>query len=115
MIILSWDIGIKYLAYCMFKYNNESFNIIYWDSINLSKNFIEKKKYYCNYKDKKKCCKLANIKLTYDENIYFFVMTTLINLLFVIIVIFVLNVIINHMFFLLILMYIFATNIQKCI
>jgi len=35
MIILSWDVGIKNLAYCKISYENDKINIIDWDIINL--------------------------------------------------------------------------------
>ena len=38
MLILSWDVGIKNLAYCMINYRNDNNNIeiIEWDIINLN-------------------------------------------------------------------------------
>ena len=41
MIIISWDVGIIHLAYCVLEYlvddskNNSSVNILDWDEINL--------------------------------------------------------------------------------
>jgi hypothetical protein len=35
-IVVSWDIGIKNLAYCIVKFTGDDFKIIRWDIINLT-------------------------------------------------------------------------------
>ena len=57
MIILSIDVGIKNLAYCLLE-KNKKINILDWNIINLSND----KKFKCNY-----CDKNANYK---NKNIY---------------------------------------------
>ena len=60
MKVLSIDVGIKNLALCVMEANENNYDILYWDIINL----CEDKLYYCNCKNntKKKeifCTKLA--------------------------------------------------------
>jgi len=38
--ILSWDVGIKNLAYCHLQYSNDDYKIIKWDTINLREDEI---------------------------------------------------------------------------
>ena len=45
MKLLSFDVGIKNLAYCLIEYKNNTVNIIDWNIINLCKNNENK----CNY------------------------------------------------------------------
>ena len=42
MLYLSWDIGIKNLAYCLVRYENNKIEIVDWEVINL---FSENQKY----------------------------------------------------------------------
>ena len=46
MNIASIDVGMKYLGFCLFRVENDSFKIVKWDTINL-----------CNEKIYKCCCK----------------------------------------------------------
>ena len=52
MKILSIDVGIKNLAYCLFDYTNKSYSIVAWDVINLCGKPI-----VCNQKLKNGLCK----------------------------------------------------------
>lgn len=71
MKILSIDVGIKNLAYCLFDINSETeiqYNILQWDIVNLS----EETTYLCNSfdaKTKKNCNKPAKF-MKDDKNIY---------------------------------------------
>ena len=61
MKILSIDVGIKNLAFCLFEKlsNQEYFNITKWDTINIS----EKENLKCHFIDKSEvCCKPAKFK-----------------------------------------------------
>ena len=69
MKILSIDVGIKNLAMCVLETNNSSFDIKFWDVINLS----EEKIYHCNCltqnkKNYKPCTKLAQFYK--DDNFF---------------------------------------------
>jgi hypothetical protein len=57
MIILSIDVGIKNLAYCCFKIENNNYNIIDWDVIDLTKTLI----YKCNKCNKNACLYINNL------------------------------------------------------
>ena len=47
MKIISFDVGMKNLAYCLFNINNkEEYSILKWDVINICD---ENEKCYCNY------------------------------------------------------------------
>jgi len=52
--ILSWDVGIKNLAYCKIKFKDNDFKILKWDIINLSGD-----DQLCSYDKNKKCDKKA--------------------------------------------------------
>ena len=57
MRILSIDVGIKHLAFCLFNYqNHDDYNIEKWDVINLCNDKIY---YCCGQKSKKKPCTRA--------------------------------------------------------
>ena len=43
MLYLSWDIGIKNLAYCLVRYENNKIEIVDWEVINLFSEKIIKK------------------------------------------------------------------------
>tara|TARA_B100000123_G_C25735136_1_gene431176 strand:+ start:908 stop:1786 length:879 start_codon:yes stop_codon:yes gene_type:complete len=64
MLILSWDIGIKNLAYCFLEYKDNEINIINWEIINLlgDENTITNKKIICQSKIKNgtQCLKSAS-------------------------------------------------------
>jgi hypothetical protein len=51
MIIISWDIGIKNLAYIIIDYNNNNINILSWNNINIFDNYINNCK-HCIDKEK---------------------------------------------------------------
>jgi hypothetical protein len=63
MKFLSFDIGIKNLAYCISEFNEETkkVEIIEWDIINLLCDFFEKQE-KCHYINRKKCTKKAEYK-----------------------------------------------------
>ena len=61
MKILSIDVGIKNLAFCLFEKSqgDEHFKITKWDTVNIS----EKETFKCNFHDKnEECCKPAKFK-----------------------------------------------------
>jgi hypothetical protein len=64
--ILSWDVGIKNLAYCIINKTDNEYTIEKWDSINI----IEGENYICEgfQKNNKKCTK----KATYIKNDHYF-------------------------------------------
>ncbi|MEM3062339.1 MAG: hypothetical protein QW303_02165, partial [Nitrososphaerota archaeon] len=75
MIIISWDVGVVHLAYCVLKFNLEEtkkskIEILDWDKINLME---EKTKNLCMGKLKSKngklsfCCKSASYHLNIGE------------------------------------------------
>ena len=64
MLILSWDVGIKNLAYCISKYNEGKYEIKEWGIINLLKDEMDAQK-KCN-----ECKKLAKFK-TKNKEYYF--------------------------------------------
>lgn len=66
-IVLSWDVGIKNLAFCKIKFDEDKFNILKWDIINLGE-----EEHKCSYIDKKnkQCDKRANdYKITGDSDL----------------------------------------------
>lgn len=78
MIILSIDVGIKNLAYCCFKIDNNNYSIISWDVVDLTKTFIYKcnkcNKNACLYIDKLYYCKKCQKKnklVIFDNKINF--------------------------------------------
>ena len=50
MKVLSWDVGIIYLAYCMMEKKNNKWEIYYWGQINLAE---DRKLKLCEFKEKK--------------------------------------------------------------
>lgn len=60
MKVLSFDVGIKNLAYCLLDYTNNGFIIDKWDIINLCGEVPT-----CNFKNKNKCC---NNKAKFHKN-----------------------------------------------
>ena len=60
MKVLSFDVGIKNLAYCLLEYTNNGFIIEKWDIINLCGEIPT-----CNYKNKLKSC---NNKAKFHKN-----------------------------------------------
>jgi hypothetical protein len=68
MRVLSIDVGIKNLAFCLFEKNNEAshFTIIKWDIVNLSQ---EDEILICNFTDKNNSCdKPAKYIVSKDDN-----------------------------------------------
>ena len=68
MRVLSIDVGIKNLAFCLFEKSNESshFNIVKWDIVNLSQ---EDEILTCKYIDKNNVCgKPAKYVVSKDDN-----------------------------------------------
>ena len=53
MLILSWDVGIIHLAYCILEYNTQDklYKIHYWDQINLTN--YDENEFKCKFIDKK--------------------------------------------------------------
>jgi len=73
MKIISFDVGIKNMAYCMFSIENGVLKVQDWNIINLIQETIENPK--CNYITKKKdqiCC---NKNAKYSKNNHFFCQT----------------------------------------
>lgn len=68
MEILSWDVGIKNLAYCILKKEDDNFIIKKWGVINLSENTK-----VCQYTTRNgdKCGKTAQFEIYNNENIIF--------------------------------------------
>jgi hypothetical protein len=66
--IVSFDVGIKNLAYCILDidYEKDDFFIIDWDIINLADDRIK-----CCHIGRKKCTTIANSFLKLDENKYY--------------------------------------------
>jgi len=66
MLILSWDVGIIHLAYCILEYNTQKklYKIHYWDQINLTN--YDENAFKCKFIDKKPCT--ANGKFFYINN-----------------------------------------------
>ena len=67
--ILSWDVGIKNLAYCMICKTNDSFTIKKWDVINLSNN---DKLCQFTIRSGKLCGKTAQFVKTNKDNVEFY-------------------------------------------
>jgi hypothetical protein len=63
--ILSFDVGIKNLAYCLMERNNDDFEILEWDIINLTDDM--QKCMYCN-NGKKQCENLAKFSIIDKDN-----------------------------------------------
>lgn len=66
MKVLAFDIGLKNLSYCLLSNDNDKYNILEWDLINL----CDTQEFYCDgkLKNKKECTQLA--KYYYDDNYY---------------------------------------------
>ena len=74
MRILSWDVGIKNLAYCLIVKNEETYTIEKWESINL----VDSHNYVCSgiMKNKKTCGKKATYCLhDSDKNMGYYCKT----------------------------------------
>lgn len=56
MKVLSWDIGIKNLAYCLIEYCNDEMKIISWDVINIQGSENKTRNYTCEFTIPKKGC-----------------------------------------------------------
>ena len=54
MNILSFDVGMKNLAYCLFKIENKQYTILDWDIINICSNDKEVKQICQGFKKKKR-------------------------------------------------------------
>lgn len=74
MRIISWDVGIVHLAYCILEYsyndekNDSHIEILDWDQIDLIDDNEIKLSCCCTLKTKKKCKKKAKYILNYKEN-----------------------------------------------
>ena len=70
--ILSFDVGIKNLAYCLVNFNEEGFEIEDWDVIDITENLLDKN-LKCSVVSRGKLCnKLAiNYAVTTEKNIGF--------------------------------------------
>ena len=68
--IISWDIGIKNLSYCLseFNLNSNKLNIIEWNIIDIIKNYKCK---YCKKNINKH--KVKNININIKKNIYLYI------------------------------------------
>lgn len=63
MRFLSWDIGIKNLAYCLLEYENDTYKIIDWDVINLWEEKPQEEEFPCvAYQKNGKKCSRKSIK-----------------------------------------------------
>ena len=68
MLYLSWDIGIKNLAYCLVRYEDNKIEIVDWEVINLFSEKVIKKRICIGYlKDGNKCQKNASY---YHKDLY---------------------------------------------
>ena len=63
MRILSIDVGIKNLAHCLIDVVDNSYNIIAWDSIDLSKDFM----IYCNNENCNNIAKVSSNNLNFCQ------------------------------------------------
>ncbi len=63
MYILSIDVGIKNLAHCLIDVVDNSYNIIAWDSIDLSKDFM----IYCNNENCNNIAKVSSNNLNFCQ------------------------------------------------
>lgn len=67
MKLISFDVGIKNMAYCIFYYNDDKLIVQDWNLINLLEE--SKKDITCNFEIKsKKQCKPCNKKAKYEKN-----------------------------------------------
>ena len=65
MFILSIDVGIKNLAHCLIKIDNNSYKIILWDSINLSQDLQPLCKYLCKKGNCNQIAKFTKQEINY--------------------------------------------------
>lgn len=65
-IVLSWDVGIKNLAFCLLEIKDQTFKILKWDSINLASNRAT----CCFVKGTHKCDKIATMCINIDKPFY---------------------------------------------
>lgn len=63
--ILSWDVGIKNMAYCVLEKKEENFKILKWGIINVSE---ETNTCQCTLRGGKQCGKKAKFKICHSEN-----------------------------------------------
>ena len=77
MIIISWDVGVIYLAYCILEYNGKEVNILDWDSINLMEDCQIKMTCDGYQKNDRTCNKKASHVLSLPNNSYGFCKTHL--------------------------------------
>lgn len=70
MIIISWDVGIIHLAYCVLKYENDKIEIIDWDDLNLIEDDIIKIECCGKNKKGKICNKNASYYIKYKNDTY---------------------------------------------
>lgn len=66
MKILSIDVGIKNLAFCLMQYDNNEYNILNWDIINISQS--QSHKCVCLKKDKQEC--MSPVKYVKHDKYY---------------------------------------------
>ena len=87
MNIASIDVGMKYLGFCLFRVENDSFKIVKWDTINLcnekiykccgktkkgepcdkTARFFKNDKYYCKIHAKKQSFKIPTAELDINK------------------------------------------------
>lgn len=70
--IISFDVGIKNLAYCIIEKENDNFKILNWNIINIMEDEINNYE-KCNYNKKNKICNnKASVYVEESQNKYYF-------------------------------------------
>ena len=68
MLILSWDVGIKNLSYCLIDYKNNNYDILRWENMDIS--LDENKKCEFNNKNNSICNK-NSVYFNFKTNLYY--------------------------------------------
>ena len=67
--IISIDVGIKNLAYCIIEKDNDSFKILSWDVINILDDKLNNQLKCSNYTRKKICSKIATNYIINNDSV----------------------------------------------
>ena len=70
--IISIDVGIKNLAYCIIERNDDNFEILYWDIINILDDKIDNLPKCGNFIKNKLCNKIAVSSIDNNDNVKYF-------------------------------------------